>query len=43
MTFEISNQLENIKKDISKKYDALKKLKIKKENHHKILSKEKKY
>ncbi len=42
MTFEISNQLENIKNDISKKNGALKKLKIEKENHHKILSKEKK-
>ena len=42
MTFEISNQLENIKNDISKKNSALKKLKIEKENHHKILSKEKK-
>ena len=42
ITFEISDQLENIKNDISKKNVSLNKLKIEKENHQKILSKEKK-
>jgi septal ring factor EnvC (AmiA/AmiB activator) len=42
MTFEISSQLENIKNDISKKNSTLKKLKIEKGNHQKILSTEKK-